>query len=135
MKQQVPPPVWIQLLTNFDSATRGNEVGSGRNGRAEKLLRPWLEALQAEMMEQKAEIQILKNDVNNLERNVESELQKRLHLDFYSQRENLRLVGVKENGDDECVKENSDEDCEKLARNILDEMVMASISTRFIAYH
>ena len=86
-------------------------------------------------MEQKAEIQILKNDVNNLERNVESELQKRLHLDFYSQRENLRLVGVKENGDNECVKENSDEDCEKLARNILDEMVMASISTRFIAYH
>ena len=52
-----------------------------------------LEALQAEMLEQKAEIKILKTDANNLERNVESEKQKRLHLDFYSQRENLRLIG------------------------------------------
>ena len=70
----------------------------------------------------KGEIQILKTDVNNLKRNVESEKQKRLHLDFYSRRENLRLIGVKENGDDECVKENGDEDCEKLVRKILDEM-------------
>ena len=48
--------------------------------------RAWakVDALQAEMMEQKAEIQILKTDVNNLKRNVESEKQKRLHLDFYS---------------------------------------------------
>ena len=83
------------------------------------LNRAWaeLEALQAEMLEQKAEIQILKTDVNNLKRNVESEKQKRFHLDFYSRRENLRLIGIKENGDDECVKENGDEDCEKLVRN------------------
>ena len=61
--------------------------------------RAWaeLEALQAEMLEQKAEIQILKTEVNNLKRNVESEKQKRLHLDFYSRRENLILIGVKEN--------------------------------------
>ena len=81
-----------------------------------------VEALQAEMMEQKAEIEILKTDVNNLKRNVDSEKQKRLHLDFYSRREDLRLIGVKENGDDECVKDIGDEDCEKLVRNILDEM-------------
>ena len=72
------------------------------------------------MLEQKAEIQILQTDVDK--RNVESEKQKRLHLDFYSRRENLRLIGVKENGDDECVKENGDKDCEKLVRKILDEM-------------
>ena len=40
-----------------------------------------LEALPAEMLEQKAEIQILKTDVNNLKRNVESEKQKRLRLE------------------------------------------------------
>ena len=69
---------------------------------------------------------------------MESEKQKRLHLDFYSQKENLRLIGVKENGDNECVKENGDEDCEKLVRKILDEMGILRhglVSTRFITYH
>ena len=87
------------------------------------------------MLEQKAEIQILKTDVNNLKRNVESEKQKRLHLDFYSRRENLRLIGVKENGDDECVKENGNEDCEKLVRKILDEMGVLRYGLDFHAVH
>ena len=99
-------------------------VGDEMVEQKSSLDRAWaeLEALQAEILEQKAGIQILKTDVNNLERNVESEKQKHLHLDFYSLRENLRLIGVKENGDDECVKENGDEDCEKLVRKILDEI-------------
>ena len=94
-----------------------------------------LEALQAEMLEQKAEIQILKTDVNNLKRNVESEKQKHLHLDFHSRRENLRLIGIKENGDNECVKENGDEDCEKLVRKILDEMGVLRYDLDFHAVH
>ena len=94
-----------------------------------------VETLQAEMMEEKAEIQILKTDVNNLKRNVESEKQERLHLDFYSRRENLILIGAKKNGDDECVKENGDEDCEKLVRNILDEMGILLYGFEFQAVH
>ena len=86
-------------------------------------------------MEQKAEIQILKTDVNNLERNVESEKQKRLHLNFYSRRKNLRLIGVRENGDDECVTENGNEDCEKLVRKILDEMGVLRHGLDFHAVH
>ena len=83
-----------------------------------------VEALQAEMLEQKAEMQIL-----NPERNVESEKQKRLDLDFYSRRENLRLIGVKENGDDECVK------LVKLVRKILDEMGVLRYGLDFHAVH
>ena len=78
---------------------------------------------------------LLKTDVNNLKRNVESEKQKRFHLDFYSRRENLRLIGVKENGDDECVKENGDEGCEKLVRKILDEMGVLRYGLDFHAVH
>ena len=99
--------------------------------------RAWveLEALQAEMLEQKAEIQILKTDINNLKRNVESEKQKRLHLDFCSRKKNLRLIGIKENGDDECMKENGDEDCKKLVRKILDEMGVLHYGLDFHEVH
>ena len=83
--------------------------------------RAWseVEALQAEMMKQKAEIQRLKTDVKNVKRNVESEKQKHLYLDFYSPRENLRLIGVKKNGDEEYVKGNGDKNCKTLVRKIL----------------
>ena len=139
MKQQVLSTVSIQLFNKFRLELQG-EMKLVRDKMVEQknsLDRAWadVETWQAEMMEQKAEIQILKTDVNNLKRNVESKKQKRLHLDFYSRRENLRLIGVKENGDDECVKENGDEDCEKLVRNILNEMRVLRHGLDFHAFH
>ena len=53
---------------------------------------------------------------------MEFKKQKRIHLDFYPRRRNLRFTGVKENGDNKFGNGNDEEDCEKLARKILDEM-------------
>ena len=55
-----------------------------------------IEALKSASDQQNATIARLEKSVKSLQAELESEKQKRLHLDFYSRRENLRLVGIEE---------------------------------------
>ena len=57
-----------------------------------------IEALKSAFDQQNATVACLEKSVKSLPAELESEKQKRLHLGFYSHRENLRLVGIEEEG-------------------------------------
>ena len=59
-----------------------------------------IEALKGASDQQNATIARLEKSVKSLQAELESEKQKQLHLDFYSCRENLRLVGIEEDGEE-----------------------------------
>ena len=59
-----------------------------------------IEDLEKQVSEQNVIIKSLNTKVDNLQLRLDSEKQKRLHLDAYSRRENLRLTGVPEEQDE-----------------------------------
>ena len=85
-----------------------------------------IEALQKEMVDQKTTIKTLSNSVDTLQTQLEIERQRRIQLDRYSRKENLRLIGV---------KEQDGEDCENVVRRILTEMGVLRDGVGFHAVH
>ena len=88
-----------------------------------------IEDLQKQFSEQNVIIKSLNTKVDNQQLLLDSEKQKRLHLDAYSRRENLRLIGVPEEEDE------NDEQTEKTVRDILDEMGLLREGLTFHAGH
>ena len=72
-----------------------------------------IEDLQKQVSEQNVIIKSLNTKVDNLQLRLDSEKQKQLHLDAYSRRENLRLIGVPKEED------KNDEQTEKTVTDIL----------------
>ena len=69
---------------------------------------------------------VWKKSVKFLQAELESEKQKRLQLDFYSRRENLRLVGI---------KEEEGEEPEDVVREILQQMAVLRENLEFHVVH
>ena len=84
-----------------------------------------IEALKSASDQQNATIARLEKSVKSLQAELESEKQKRLHLGFYSCRENLRLVGIEEEG----------EEPEDVVREILQQMGVLRENLEFHAVH
>ena len=85
-----------------------------------------IEALKSASDQQNATIARLEKSVKSLQAELESEKQKRLHLDFYSRRENLRLVGI---------EEKEGEKPEGVVREILQQMGVLRENLKFHAVH
>ena len=81
-----------------------------------------IEVLKKEVSEKTVVIDQLDKTVKSLQASLEAEKRRRLLLDSYSRRENLRLVGM---------EENEDEDTEGLVREILNEMGVLRESIEF----
>ena len=85
-----------------------------------------IEALKSASDQQNATITHLKKSVKSLQAELESEKQKKLHLDFYSHRENLRLVGI---------EEEEGEEPEDVVREILQQMGVLQENLEFHTVH
>ena len=101
-----------------------NEIQTSLNSASTEI-----ENLQKQVSEQNVIIKSLNTKVDNLKLRLDSEKQKRLHLDAYSRHENLRLIGVPEEEDE------NDEQTEKTVGDILDEMGLLHEGLTFHAVH
>ena len=85
-----------------------------------------IESLKEDAVGEKQKIEEFDKQVRTLKAEMEAEKQKRIQLDMYSRRESLRLIGI---------QEKEQEDVEKIARDILDEMVVLRDNYEFHAIH